>query len=351
MDVPDVVVVGAGIVGASVAYHLARVGARVVLIDKALPATGVTGDSFAWIGGPGGADRPDASSPLRRSALADHRRLEGELQVPVRWTGSLLWDEDSVAEGRTLAPHERVIDAAEVARLEPRLREPPARALHTTTDGAVDPVVLTSALGRAAVEHGAELAVGVGVTRLRREGPAVVGVDTSRGFIAAETVVLAAGVEVPLLCAPLGVNLPVVPSPAVLLRFAAEAGLVRTLVKSPEIEVRQASDDVLLATAEYSGEVGPEDLMRTGEQTVARIRRLFRDADDVRLLGVRVGMRPMPADGLPIIGPLPGVDGVYVAVMHAGVTLAPAVGRLVAQEIVGGEDADELRGLRPVRFA
>src|SRR5215213_9478957 len=116
----DVVVVGAGIVGASVAYHVARAGAAVALVDRSLPATGVTGDSFGWIGGPGGADRPDASTALRRVALADYRRLERDLHVRVRWTGSLTLD--PVAERRDLGPDERLIDAAEVAQLEPRLR-------------------------------------------------------------------------------------------------------------------------------------------------------------------------------------------------------------------------------------
>jgi FAD dependent oxidoreductase len=75
----DVAVVGAGIVGASVAYHAARAGAEVVLLERSLPASGVTGDSFAWIGGPGGRDAVDGSTPLRRTALDDHRRLEREL--------------------------------------------------------------------------------------------------------------------------------------------------------------------------------------------------------------------------------------------------------------------------------
>lgn len=58
----------------------------------------------------------------------------------------------------------------------------------------------------------------------------------------------------------------------------------------------------------------------------------------------------MPEDGLPVVGPIPGADGVYVAVMHAGVTLAPVVGRLVAAEIVEGIEAAELAGVRPARF-
>lgn len=73
------------------------------------------------------------------------------------------------------------------------------------------------------------------------------------------------------------------------------------------------------------------------------------DAGDVRLVSARIGLRPMPTDGLPIIGPLPGIRGVHLAVMHSGVTLAPVVGRLVATEILAGVDADELRGLRPER--
>ena len=61
-------------------------------------------------------------------------------------------------------------------------------------------------------------------------------------------------------------------------------------------------------------------------------------------------MRPMPADGLPVIGELPGVSGAYVAVMHSGVTLAPVAARFVAAEVVAGLDVDELSGVRPTRF-
>jgi glycine/D-amino acid oxidase-like deaminating enzyme len=152
-----------------------------------------------------------------------------------------------------------------------------------------------------------------------------------------------------VLCASLGVDLPVSASPALLARFAAPPGLVRTLVNSAQIEVRQAPDGELLVALEYTGELGQADLMRTGRWALSRVNDLFDGGDEVRLVGVRIGMRPMPRDGLPIVGALPGVGGVYVAVMHSGVTLAPAVGRLVAQEIAGGTVADELRAIRPDR--
>jgi glycine/D-amino acid oxidase-like deaminating enzyme len=108
----DVAVVGAGIVGASVAYHAARAGAEVVLLERSLPASGVTGDSFAWIGGPGGRDAVDGSTPLRRTALDDYRRLERELpEVQVRWSGSFAWGKDALSDIDALGPDEQLVDS------------------------------------------------------------------------------------------------------------------------------------------------------------------------------------------------------------------------------------------------
>jgi len=76
----------------------------------------------------------------------------------------------------------------------------------------------------------------------------------------------------------------------------------------------------------------------------------FVGADTVQSRSARVGVRPMPVDGTPIVGPLPGVRGVYLAVMHSGVTLAPVVGHLVGEEILTGRQAVQLAGCRPARF-
>ena len=367
----DVVIVGAGIVGAAVAYELALAGAAVTLVDKSLPASGVTGDSFGWIGGPSGADVPDGSWPLRRGALEAYRRLQGQLPgVRVRWAGSLSWDEQGPAEDRPLGPDERLLDAAQALRLEPNLAVPPARALYKDSDGAVDPVLVTDALVEAARAHGARLIVGAAVTALSARGGRVRGVQTSRGFLAADTVVVTAGVDAPLLCAPLGVDLPIAPSPALLLRFTAAPGLVRTLVASPHLEVRQTSDGLLLVAAAYHQEASQDDLDRTAREMLDRLTATFTGAadihaaeiraveirppgirpPDIRLVSARLAARPMPADGLPVIGPLPGISGIYLAVMHSGVTLAPVAARFIAAELAHGSEAEELDGVRPARF-
>jgi len=345
-----VVVVGAGIVGAAVAYESARAGAEVVLVDRSLPASGVTGDSVAWVGGPRGGDVPDGSTPLHRQVLQEYRRWEAEVPgVQVRWRGSLVWAEEA-REHRHCQPEERLIDAAEAGRLEPHLTDPPARALHLMSDGAVDPVAVTQALVRAARTYGARLLTACPVTALRRSDGQVVGVETSTGFLPATTVVVTAGAQAPMLCAPLGFDLPVSPSLALLVRCTAPAGLVRTLVATPRLEVREAAAGRLLIAADHRGELDEQDLQRAGEEVLRRLSDTLDGGDDVLLDGVRLGARPMPVDGLPVIGPVPGVAGAYVAVMHSGVTLAPAVARLVAAEVVRRVHAPELEGVRPDRF-
>ncbi len=346
-DDPAVVVVGAGVVGASIAWHTARAGARVVLLDAATAAaTDVTGASFAWIGGPSGTDVADGSSPLRASVIDDHRRLEREVPgIRVHWCGSLAWGRQRFPDAGELGPDEELVDDQAIRRLEPRLRQPPPQALHRPTDGAVDPVAVTVALVGAARDRGAEVRFGTAVTGVRVRDGAVVGVETSRGFVAAGTVVLAAGTGVPALCTPLGVDVPVDSSPALLVRFSGPAGLVRTVLAAPDVEVRQHPDGRLLAAAEHTGEATEEELHETGQAVLGRVRRLLDGADGVRLVDVRLGRRPMPADGLPIIGRVGRPAGLYLAVMHAGVTLAPVVGRLAAVELVEGVRLPELDGV------
>lgn len=348
----DIAVVGAGIVGACVAYHAARLGARVTVLDKGLPASGVTGDSFAWIGASGVPPGPTAA--LRSLAVREYRRLERELPgVRVRWSGSLSWARpgSSVTPEAGLVDDQEHLDAAGVGLLEPDLREPPATALHNLGDGAVDPAAVTEALLSGAQEQGAHVLVGTAVTAVRTRSGRVLGVETSAGAVDAGTVVLSAGVDVPVLCAPLGFSVPVAPSPALLVRFTAPDRVVRTLVASPDIEVRSSADGTLVAALSHDGESTSEDLARAGQRASETLRAMFRGADGVRLVSARVGWRPMPADGEPVVGPVPGVQGLHVVVMHSGVSLAAAVGRLVAEELVHGQEAPELRGCRPARFA
>ena len=329
------VVVGAGIVGAAVAYHAARAGASVTLVDGGRPGAGVTANSFAWIGAAGVRTGPAAA--MRTNATTDYRRLEAELPgLPVTWSGSLSWGAGGPPEA---GPGQEVVDAAAAMALEPTLRQPPEWAVWAPGDGAVDPVGVTERLVAGARAHGAHVRTGTPVTAVRQDGAGrVVGVDTAAGPVDGATVVLAAGVATSTLCAPLGVRVPVDPSPATLFSFSAPAGLIRTVVHNQDFDLRQVAADRLIAAAD------------SPERTLAAVRSTFHGADSVELLSARVGVRPMPADGEPIIGPVAGVPGLYLAVLHSAITLAPAVGRLVARELVDGTVEPMLAGCRLDRF-
>jgi glycine/D-amino acid oxidase-like deaminating enzyme len=296
----------------------------------------VTADSFAWIGASGVRTGPAAG--LRATATEEYHRLEAELPgLPVTWSGSLTWGSGDVAP--EAGPGQEIVDAATVATLEPALRQPPESALWAPGDGAVDPVGVTEQLVAAARAHGARVYPDTPVAAVRREvGGRVVGVETATGPVSAATVVLAAGVATAALGAPIGIRVPVDPSPATLFRFSAPAGLVRTVVNTSDFDLRQVAPDRLVAAADSPA------------RSLAAVRSTFHGAASVELLSTRIGARPMPADGAPIVGPVADVPGLYLAVMHSAVTLAPAVGRLVARELVDGTIESALTGCRLDRF-
>ena len=348
-----VVVVGAGIVGASIAYHLARDGVPVTVIAR---DAGVTASSFAWIGGTDGDGWPGGAADLRPFVLAGWRRLaESVPGISVRWCGSLQWPAGAgpgtpPAAPHQSAPHQSALPAGrarlgpgEVAVLEPQLNAAagslnPAFPIYTPSDGGVDAAAAARALLVAARECGARVVSGATVTAVRDGG-----VMSSVGWHPASAVVLAAGAGI----GALEPRVSVPPSPALLLRLRGPAGLVRTIVATPSVEVRALNDDgVLLATTP----LGPAPdrswtaLRARAGEALSRLRAAF--GAGLRLTGWSVGDRPMPAGG-PIIGRLD--SRVYVAAMHSAVCLAPVAGRLIAQEIGTGRPAPELAGCRPSR--
>ena len=124
---PSVIIAGAGIVGATLAYHLASAGASVTIIERSCPASGVTARSFARINVVRG--NAPAIVRLRILANADYRRLERELDgaLAIDWNGALTWSGNPAESERLVAEHTarghdvRLVGRDEIRRLEPRL--------------------------------------------------------------------------------------------------------------------------------------------------------------------------------------------------------------------------------------
>lgn len=353
---PRVAVVGAGIVGASIAYHLAARGAAVTLVDGEGPAAGVTARAFSWINI--AHTNPHSYQALRQAAIGDWHRLEDELAgaVAVHWSGALSWHAD-LSETERLADHHaeagydvRLVTAAQIDALEPGLIAPPRLAAHAPGEGSVDPVAATRALCIAAREAGAELRFGVRVERLTEAAGKVTGLVLEDAEIAADIVVMAAGVGSVDLVGSVGVRLPLHASPATLVRIRTAKPLVRGIVCSPDFEIRQAGDSLMLSATDYIDETPENGPMAIGLRVLEAVRRGVRGAADVTLIDAVPGWRPMPRDGAPIVGYAAGIGGLYLATMHAGIILAPAVGRLAAREILDGRSEDALQPCRLERF-
>ncbi|MCS4277358.1 glycine/D-amino acid oxidase-like deaminating enzyme [Mycetocola sp. BIGb0189] len=351
-----IAVIGAGVLGAAIGYSLARSGSQVLILDAGQPAGGATGDAFAWIGlSASAADLEQAA--LRRFASAELDRLAEELTLPFALTrrGALSWsdargnpDADLMIDPE-LRAHVRVLSTEGCAAREPHLRTPPRAAVLAETDGSVDPVALTRSLLSGALARGAEFVPDTRVHELVVTDGRVTGVRTAAGTVTVDEVVVAAGTGTTALLRSAGVHVPVVASPCILLRLRTSAPLINGIVSGPEFELRQADETTLLAAEDYlddSVENGPEAV---ATRALATIRREIRGAEEATLESVRVGLRPIPEDGRPVLGRT-GTPGLSVAVAHAGIALTAGIGTLLARELLEGIESDLLTTFRPSRF-
>lgn len=345
-----IVVVGAGIVGASLAYHLALKNAKVMVVDAGDIASGVTGRSFAWINT--SHAEPDPIHQLRSAAIEEYQRLEAQLPgLEIRWTGALSYSADTLnAGGSDKGASVKRLTTPQILELEPHLKNPPQYARYAAAEGALDAVAATHALIAGAQRCGADVFTQTRVTGFTTEDNKVTGVMTDNGIITADIVVLAAGTGSKALAAMLDVSLPVNASPAIFIRYTPQPGLVKTLISSPEMEVRQTADGTLLAAEDYIDDAVENQPTAIALRAADAIQKELHGVKDIEVQSACVGLRPMPADGVPVVGYLPTVGGVYVCAMHPGVVLAAVVGRLASEEIIDNTRSSALAPCRPDRF-
>ncbi|MGE6822679.1 NAD(P)/FAD-dependent oxidoreductase [Pseudomonas soli] len=345
----NVVVVGAGIVGASVAYHLSCQGAQVTIVEAGHVACGVTSTSFAWINT--AYSDADPAAALRAAAVSDYRRLEAQLpDLHIQWTGSLTYGLPEVPAAPATGTGISTVSRAQILTLEPNLKHPPAQANHAPEEGALNAVAATWALIKDAQAQGARLLEQTQVEGFTGTADKVSGVKTTHGVIDADLVVLAAGTGTTLLTDMLGYPLALDASPAIYIRYHSPPHLVRGIISNAAMEVRHADDGSLLAAEDYLDDAADHQPNVIALRTAEAIRAELHGVVSLDVEQACVGFRPIPKDGAPLVGFLPGISGVYVCVMHPGVTLAATVGRLVGMEITRGTPSPDLEPCRLGRF-
>jgi D-hydroxyproline dehydrogenase subunit beta len=372
------VVIGAGVLGASVAARLAETGVHVTLLEADQPGRGTSRWSFAWV-------NSNDKGPRRYHDL-NHAGLRAWAQLAPALDGAAWYRPAGNLELATSAAGRaelamrvrrltgwgypaRLVGAAEAAEIEPALRPvgPDTMTAWFPDEAYLLTEPLIECLVTRATAHGATLLAGEQgrVTGLGAEPGRASRVRTAAGAVlAADEVVCCAGRWTPGLAALAGAAdaVPLVawdtagsPAPALVVRVGpvTPAAPVR-LLHAPGIFLRphpggllqlEAPDtpvDLHTPEAELRHQAG--ELLRRASRTVCGL-------EEARVVAYQVCVRPLPADEVSIAGRLPGAEWLYVAVTHSGVTLAAHLSRHIAAELVSGEPSAELAPYRPDRFA
>ena len=369
-----VVVAGAGIVGASIAYNLARAGAAVTVIDRQAPASHASRGTFAWINATW-AKQPRHYHALNQDSVSDWNDWQAALGIPVRWGGSLEWFNgqartealaEQIAEQVAWGEPARMVRASELAELEPALAiDSDVVAAYSPNDGAVDPILATQTLLSAAEQLGAVVQYPSTLTDVQMAGGRLTAVKTDTGVIAADRLVLATGADADAPKRFAGIDVPQRTTPGIIAITQPMPRLLNRIVAAPGIHMHQRNDGRIV--------LGEQDGAPDNEAHDARLRNRPNDfpssvigrQHSARMMGIAVqflpgiaaaepdsaviGWRPLPLDGHPVIGSNPDRQDVYIAIMHSGVSLAPIVGQLAAREIVDRQNVPRLDEYRPDR--
>ena len=350
---PKIIVVGAGIIGVSIAYHLAKAGAAPVVVDSTATWAATRG-SWAWINASFG--NPEPYFRLRMQGIAGWHRIFREIPgLPLSFPGSLSFDLSDADLNSYFAQHRawgyrmEEAGAARIAELEPALREIPKRAAFCVDEGKVEPVEAADMLLAAAVANGARH-LRETVTSLSLAGGRATGVLTTNGRIEADQVVLASGTGTNALLSGTGFTLPLDRPKGILVHSKPLPPVLERLIISPGMEVRQTTAGRIVASIDYQ-KVRLDAAEATGAAIIARLNAMLRLPEQARLSHVTVTERPIPRDGFSIAGAVPGIAGLTLAVTHSGITLAPAIGSMLAAEILGAARDPLLRPFGPERFS
>lgn len=374
----EVVVIGAGIVGASAARELAVRGVDVWLVERGEVASGTTGR------GEGNvilADKePGAELDLGILGQAMYDELDMRLGdgAGIRRKGCLVMYETEEAR-RAGARHvermlargvdARMVDAHQLREMEPQIAPDLAGAASFPRDLQVDAAAVARLLTEEARAAGARVTTARTVVRIVSDDHRIAGVETDAGHIAAGAVVLAAGAWSAALAESAGLRLPVVPRKGQLALTEPAPEVVRhklldgsygasvtgdsaTLAVSTVLEM--ASDGHLLvgSSRELRGfDTRPDAAVTTA--IVDRARRFLPMLDSLRIERTWAGLRPYLPDHLPAIGRSARVPGLWVATGHegAGIGLGPISGRLIAEAYCGEPAQIGLGPFDPDRFS
>ncbi len=383
---PDVVVVGGGIIGAACAFELAERGATVTLLEREELAAGASGrNNGLWL-----TPVDPANVSMARTTLARYLEIADTSPIPFRLDPEPIGliaaalDEDEMQAGeREHEPYRAAgvdverLDAAEVLRLEPAIAPRVLGGWLVHHGHRLAPAALTIGLALMAAERGATVRHHLPARAVLEEHGRVTGVMTDDGRIGADEVVVAAGPWSSSLLDPIGVRLPITGARGWLVRLDPPPGLLRHLVASAGWEdatgrwedgavragslegvsaatatlLHPATDGSMIAGSSRQPVITPEaEEPGVPARIVRGAIRMVPALADAEIRSAWWGIRPLSPDERPMIGRVG--DGLSIAAGHGseGVILGAGTGQLVASQLLGDDPPFDPEPFAPGRF-
>lgn len=375
----EVVIIGAGVMGASLAFHLTRLGVRdVLLLEKSFVGAGASSKTGAllrqhytnipeamlvhrsvqtyanWaeiVGGDCGFDRTGLIATVSQTGPDDPNIARMIANVAMQQRIGIKTQVVTAAELKELQPFDDVSDLV--------------CAAYEAESGAVDALATNRSLVNAAIDRGARLREEVRVLSIRTERGRVAGVETSAGRVDAAVVVCCANAWSTPLLATAGVAVPLdvmrVPVAILARPPAMAAGHMAYVDTAAGMFCRtwQPGQTMIgVATEEMHSIVAPDAYDATvdaayGSAAIAQIAKRMPPMADARFIGGWAGLYDMSPDTHPILDEAPNVAGLWMMAgfSGAGFKKAPAIGECMAQRITGAAPAVDLTPFRLARFA
>ena len=367
----DLAIIGGGIIGSSIAYHLARQGQRVLVIERADIASEPAA-SWASAGGVRRQGRHPAEARLASEAIQRWPTLSEELEADLHYRqgGQLLLAENDSEAAQVAAYVQQqhaigfsdvcLINRAEALQLVPGLNAQVVAGSYSPADGQASPPHTTRAFAQAAQRHGALFWTNTAALSLLVHASRVTGVRTTQGDIEAQHTVLAAGAWSDELALTAGLRLPIrTVALQMLLSTPAQPGLLQPVISaiSRHLSLKQLDDGAFFIGGGWPGDISPDRRSYTtrpdsiaGNWSTAC--QLLPAVAQQRIARSWCGLEAQSIDDIPFIGFAPGLDGLILALGFSGhgFALSPAVGCAVA-DLINGQPATELEGLNPARIA